>query len=62
MSKSSRKYREFIGWAKREENLSYDQFIQKLKSEALDIREDKESSKIKKKKHLSNLLIPMKDV
>jgi hypothetical protein len=48
MSKCSENYREFIGWAKREQNLSYDQFIQQLKSEAVDIREEKEKFQNKK--------------
>jgi hypothetical protein len=42
MSKCAEKYKEFIGWAKRSDDLSYEKFVQKLKSETLDIREDKE--------------------
>ena len=48
MSRCSEKYKEFIGWAKRNDDLPYDRFVQKLKEEALDIRDEKERFQNKK--------------
>ncbi len=41
-SKSSENFREFIRWAKRSDDITFDELVQKLKAEILDIREQKE--------------------